>query len=227
MPEPTLSKRAAGLKSSAIRDLLALTEKPGVLSLAGGLPAPETFPAERLAVASTRLLESGGAAALQYTTTEGLPVLREWIAAREAELCGRECSPDDVLVTSGSQQALLLLGLALADPGTAIVVEQPGYLGGLQALRACGAELVAVRCDEYGLDVDALAARLGDGLRPAAVYTVPSFQNPSGALMPAERRAALGALADHYGFVVIDDDPYGDLWFDAPPPPPVRAHTDN
>jgi 2-aminoadipate transaminase len=217
--------RVDAIGSSAIRDLLALTSAPEVLSLAGGLPAVETFPTQRLADASARLFDLDPGSSLQYATTEGHAGLRAWVAAREQERSGVACDADDVVVTSGSQQALLLCALALCEQGDVVVTDDPGYVGGLQAFAAAGARLVGVPVDEGGLDVDHLARRLADGLRPVACYTVSTFQNPGGATMGEDRRRALAALADRYGFVVVDDDPYADLWFDRPPPAPVRAHT--
>lgn len=211
-PADLLAARAAGLRSSAIRDLLALTAAPDVLSLAGGLPAFETLPADDVATAVVELL-AAGRGALQYGQTEGEGVLRAWIA--EHELDG--ATADRVLVTHGSQQALRLLVEALVEPGDAVVVERPSYLGMLQALATSGADVVDVACDEDGIDVDELAALLAAGLRPKLCYLAPTFQNPSGSVLPDERRAVLGELAERHGFVVIDDDPYRELGFEAVP----------
>ncbi|MFN0090935.1 MAG: PLP-dependent aminotransferase family protein [Acidimicrobiales bacterium] len=221
-----LNPLIADLRSSAIRDLLALTQAPGVLSLAGGLPAADTFPADAVSAAAARLLAGDPAAALQYATTEGHPLLRAWIARYEAARSGREVDPDRVLVTSGSQQALDLLIRTLCAPGAVVAVEEPGYLGALQALRAAGASLRPFPVDAEGLDVEALAEALAGGLRPVALYTVATHQNPTGVTLSAERRRTLGELADRYGFVVIEDDPYAELWFEAPPPPPIRRATE-
>jgi 2-aminoadipate transaminase len=211
-----LSRAAGRVRSSAIRDLLALTESAGVLSLAGGLPAVGHVHDPVLAEATARVLADPGAA--QYGTTEGWRPLRDWIARR----LGGDADPGDVRVTHGSQQALDLVVRALVDPGAPVVVERPTYLGAVQALAAAGARAYAVPVDADGLDTERLAAALAGGLRPALCYLAPTYQNPSGAVMSADRRAHLGALADRYGFVVVDDDPYRELGFS---PPPSRLRT--
>ncbi|MDQ1289243.1 MAG: 2-aminoadipate transaminase [Actinomycetota bacterium] len=214
------------LESSAIRDMLAVAGRPGMLSLAGGLPAGDLFPVDRLARVVAGLLATDPGLALQYGPTEGHEPLRAWIAAYESLRCGREVALDQVLVTAGSQQALDLVARTLCSPGDTIVVEEPGYLGALQVLRAAGIRLVPVPVDADGLDVENLAVRLAAGLRPVAVHTVTSFQNPSGTTLREPRRRMLAALADRYGFVVVEDDPYAELCFDGRPRPPVRSFGD-
>jgi 2-aminoadipate transaminase len=221
-----LNPLVAELGSSAIRDLLALATRPGMLSLAGGLPAADTFPAARLAVAAGHLLRTRPEAGLQYGPTEGDDRLRTWIAGYEGTRSGRDVDAARVIVTAGSQQALDLVARTLVHPGAAVVVEEPGYLGALQALRAAGADLVPVPVDADGLDVDVLADRLADRLRPVAVHTVTTFHNPSGVTLSVERRRRLAELADRYGFVVIEDDPYAEIRFDGGPLPAVRTFTD-
>jgi 2-aminoadipate transaminase len=179
-------------------------DRPDVISLAGGLPAPETFPTAALANAISSLL-ARDPLALQYSTTEGYAPLREWIGVRNGVDAGR------VLITHGSQQALDLIARALVEPGATVALADPGYVGAIQALRLAGARLEAVPSDADGLVVDVLAERLRAGVRPALVYVVANFDNPSGATLSYERRAELGRLADHYGFVVVEDDPYGEL----------------
>ena len=213
---PALSAAAGRVPTSAIRDLLALTEDDRVLSLAGGLPAVGHVHDRVLADIAARVLAEPGAA--QYATTEGWPPLRAWLAAGLATGGAPAADGDDVRVTHGSQQALELTVRALVDPGEAVVVEQPTYLGAVQALRAADAAVRAVPVDADGLDTERLAGLLAAGLRPRLCYLAPTYQNPSGVVMAAERRAHLGALADRYGFVVVDDDPYRDLGFSAPPP---------
>ncbi|HSL56583.1 MAG TPA: PLP-dependent aminotransferase family protein [Acidimicrobiales bacterium] len=224
MRPSALSQRVRDLRSSEIRDLLRLTEAPHVLSLAGGLPDPAGFPTAALARAAATV--AGDPAALQYGATEGLGELREHIAARAGERLGRIVPVDEVVVTTGSQQGLDLVARALCDPGDVVVVEDPGYLGALQALRAAGVRVVGVPVDDDGLRVDSLDALLRDGLRPRLVYTVPTFSNPTGATLSAERRAALAALADRHGVVVVEDAPYEDLRFRGASLPPVAAGTD-
>ena len=197
------------ITSSAIRDLLEVAERPDVLSLAGGLPAPESFPAERLAAALADVLATDAARALQYSTSAGLEGLRRWIADRR----GPAFRAEDVVVTAGSQQALDLVARTLVEPGDPVVLADPGYVGAIQAFRLAGADLVPVAADGDGLRVDVLADGLASGAIPvpAAVYVVANFSNPGGATLPLERRRALAALADRYGFVIVDDDPYGEL----------------
>jgi 2-aminoadipate transaminase len=221
-----LARRVQGMESSVIRDLLALTAQPDVISLAGGLPAESALPAAWLRECADDLLGRLGPAVLQYSTTEGDPQLRALIAQWESGWIGRPVSPDDVLVTSGSQQALDLLAKVLVDPGDVVVTTDPAYLGALQALHLFEPQLVGVGEDEDGMRVDELADALAGGLRPKLVYLTPTFANPSGTTLPTSRRLALAALADQYGFVVLEDDAYRQLYFDGPPPAPIAASTD-
>jgi 2-aminoadipate transaminase len=208
--EHLLAERARTARSSAVRDLLRLVDQPHVLSLAGGLPSAEHFPTDRIAVAAERALRVTGplgSRSLQYGPTEGDTELRDLLAAREG------VSAERVLVTAGSQQGLDLVARALLDPGDVAIVEQPGYLGAIQALRTCGPRLVGIPTDDDGLRTEVLDAELRRGLRPKLVYVVPNFQNPSGAVLSPERRVHLAELAERYDFVVVEDDPYGELRF--------------
>lgn len=202
-----MSERAAAASSSVIRDLLRLVDRPGMLSLAGGLPAPELLPTERLRLAADAVLSRLATArrATQYGPSEGMGELREVLGVRLA------CEVADVVVTTGSQQAVDLVARALFDPGDVVVVESPTYLGSLQSFRSHGAEIVAVPGDAEGMRVDRLAALLDRGLRPRALYVVPNFANPTGATLPLDRRRTLVELSARYGFVVVEDDPYGEL----------------
>jgi len=204
-----LSAASRRITSSAIRDLLEIAERPGVISLAGGLPAPEAFPGARVAEAMAAVLAEDPGRALQYSTSQGVPALRQWIADDR----GAGATADAVVVTAGSQQALDLIARALVDPGDTVALADPGYVGAIQAFRLAGARLAAVPADEEGVCVDVLAAGLASGETPvpAAVYVVSNFSNPGGATLSRERRQALAALADRYGFVIVDDDPYGAL----------------
>jgi 2-aminoadipate transaminase len=208
--EHLLGKRITSQRSSRIRELLRVTEQPGMLSMAGGLPAPATFPTELLAAAFARAVEREGPTgpvAWQYGPTEGAAPLREQVAAEHA------VALEQVLVTTGSQQSLDLLARVLCDDGDVIAVEQPTYLGALQAFQLAGATVVGVRGDREGLDAAALEAQLHAGLRPKAVYVVANFHNPTGTTLTAERRRHLVGLAERYGFLIIEDDPYGALRF--------------
>lgn len=205
------AQRTQRMSSSAIRELLKLTEKPDVISFAGGLPAPDVFPLEEFAEACRIVLSRDGAQALQYSTTEGYLPLREMIA-RHTGRYGIEISPENVLITSGSQQALDLLGKVFINPGDRILVESPTYLGALQAWNAYGAEYLAVPMDDFGMIPEALEEALRAG--PKFIYVLPNFQNPTGVTLSIERRQKLVELADHYGVPIVEDDPYGQLRYE-------------
>ncbi|MBF6187932.1 MULTISPECIES: PLP-dependent aminotransferase family protein [Nocardia] len=219
---PPLAGKLGGLTSSAIRDLLKLTADADIVSLAGGLPDAELMPRERIAAAADAALRGPGC--LQYTESPGWGPLREVLAARESARLGRTVPVAEVFVTHGSQQALSLLAEVLLDPGALVVVEDPAYVGALQVFRAAGARIVAVPLDAEGMRVDVLRELLGRGERPAVVHTVSNFHNPGGVTMSPARRRELAELAQTHGFWVIEDDPYGELWFDRPAPAPVASH---
>ncbi|MET8797380.1 PLP-dependent aminotransferase family protein [Nocardia sp. NPDC004568] len=221
--EPPLAGKLAGLTSSAIRDLLKLTADPNIVSLAGGLPDAGLMPGARMAAAAESALRTS--AALQYTESPGWGPLRDVLAGRESDRLGRRVDIAEIFVTHGSQQALSLLAEVLLDPGALVVVEDPAYVGALQVFRAAGARIVAVPLDGEGLRVDRLAELLAAGERPALVHTVSNFHNPGGVTMSPRRRQALAALAEAHGFWVIEDDPYGELWFDRPAPAPVASYS--
>lgn len=219
-----LSRRMDGLHSSAIRDLLTLTARPDIVSLAGGLPDPSFIPRDRIRQEIDTVLTDPSS--VQYGETTGTRALRTVLAEREGARIGRSLDPAEVVVTHGSQQALSLLAQVLLDPGDVVVVEDPAYTGALQVFRAAEAEVVGIPLDADGMNVDALASMLASGMRPAVVHTVSNFHNPRGVVLEAARRIELARLADRYGFWVIEDDPYGELWFDSPTPEPVAAHSD-
>jgi 2-aminoadipate transaminase len=214
----TLARRAERLNPSTIREILKLTERPGILSLAGGLPSPDSFPVAAVAEACSRVLRDEGPAALQYAASEGYGPLREWVAAQLQEQ-GLAVSAAQVLVTTGSQQGLDLVGKVLVDPGSAVAVEQPTYLGALQAFSPFEPVFRPVACDDDGPLPQALAAARGARM----AYLLPNFQNPSGRLMPEARRVALVETAAAIGLPLVEDNPYGELWYDAPPPRPLSA----
>ncbi len=216
-----LAARTRHMNPSAIREILKMTERPGVLSLAGGLPSPDSFPLQALQQASDKVWRTQGAQAMQYASSEGLPGLREWIAQRVSRP-GWAVQPEQVLVTTGSQQGLDLLGKVLLDPGSRMLVEQPTYLGALQAFAPYEPVCCPWQADDAGPLPQALSA---PGMnKPRAAYLVPSFQNPTGLCLDEGRRAALGRAISQAGVTLIEDNPYGELWFDAPPPDPVACH---
>ena len=203
--------RMQKMGSSVIRELLKLTEQPDIISFAGGLPAPDVFPVEEFRTACNYVLDHFGPQALQYSTTEGYKPLREMIARHTARYAV-EVTSDNILITSGSQQALDFIGRLFLNRGDYIVVESPTYLGALQAWNAYGAQYIPVRADEDGMIVDELEAALRIG--PKFIYVLPNFQNPSGSTLSLERRQKLVELADRYGVPIVEDDPYGQLRYD-------------
>ena len=203
--------RMQKMGSSVIRELLKFTEQPDIISFAGGLPAPEVFPLKEFQEACNNVLEHVGPQALQYSTTEGYTPLREMIARHTARYAV-EVTADNILITSGSQQALDFIGRLFINRGDYIVVESPTYLGALQAWNAYGAQYIPVRADEHGMIVDELEAALRIG--PKFIYILPNFQNPSGSTLCLERRRQLVDLADKYGVPIIEDDPYGQLRYE-------------
>ncbi|MBK8901591.1 MAG: PLP-dependent aminotransferase family protein [Anaerolineaceae bacterium] len=212
------AQRTQRMGSSMIRELLKLTQKPEIISFAGGLPAPEMFPVEAFEAATQRVLRQHGSQALQYSTTEGYLPLRELIVEKMGRY-GIEASVDNVLITSGSQQALDLIGKLLINPGDLVLTEQPTYLGALQAWRAYQAEFSTVPIDDDGLRIDLLEEALCGG--PKFMYVLPNFQNPGGVTLSYERRLALIDIADRYGVPIIEDDPYGELRFEGEHLPPL------
>jgi 2-aminoadipate transaminase len=197
--------------SSIIRELLKLTEKPDIISFAGGLPAPEVFPVKEFEAATQQVLAEYGSRALQYGTTEGYGPLREYIVQRMSRY-GIEAEPENVLITSGSQQALDLIGKILINPGDLILTEQPTYVGAIQAWRAYQAEFATVPIDDEGLRTDLLEEALCAG--PKFMYILPNFQNPAGVTLSLKRRMKLLEIADRYGIPIIEDDPYGQLRYE-------------
>ncbi|MFJ1869110.1 PLP-dependent aminotransferase family protein [Streptomyces sp. NPDC088097] len=220
---PAFAARASTVGGSPVREILALTERPGVISFAGGLPAPELFDTAGLRAAYAATLTGPGAArALQYSTTEGAPELREAVAAR-ARARGLATTAGDVLVTTGSQQGLTLLAATLLEPGDTVLVEDPTYLAALQCFGLAGARVVPVPCDEEGLLPDALA-EITARERTKLLYTVPTFQNPTGRTLPGGRRAEVARIAARLGLWLVEDDPYGDLRYEGSHQPWIAAH---
>ncbi|MFC6281255.1 MULTISPECIES: aminotransferase-like domain-containing protein [Polaromonas] len=211
-----MADRAEKMNPSVIREILKVTEKPGIISFAGGLPSPKTFPIAAFTKACANVLGSDGEAALQYAASEGYGPLREWVAAS----LPWDIDPAQVLITTGSQQALDLIAKILIDKDSRVLVETPTYLGALQAFTPMEPEFVSVASNAGGIDLQDLAAKAA-GAR--FLYLLPNFQNPTGNSMNEASRAALSAAAARLGVPIIEDNPYGDLWFDAPPPLPLTA----
>jgi len=215
-----LAARTARMNPSAIREILKLTELPGIISLAGGLPSSLTFPVEAVREATARVLRDTPREALQYAASEGFVPLREWVAAEMARH-GLAVSAAQVLITTGSQQGLDLVGKALIDAGSRVAVESPTYLGALQAFVPYEPEFVSVACDDGGPLPEALA---GSAAGARFLYVLPNFQNPSGRSIDAPRRAAIARAAASAGVPIVEDNPYGDLWYDQAPPAPIATH---
>ncbi|WP_180683109.1 PLP-dependent aminotransferase family protein [Tepidicella baoligensis] len=239
----TLAQRAHKMNPSVIREILKVTERPGIISFAGGLPSPKTFPVEVFAEACAKVLRDDGRAALQYAASEGLGALREQVA----EMLPWAVDPAHVLITTGSQQGLDLVGKVLIDPGSRVLVETPTYLGALQAFAPMEPSVVEVASDDEGPLLQDLHHTLGMADDPADapqaperrrllqldldpakdfprfMYVLPNFQNPTGRTMSEARRAALSAETRRLGLPMVEDNPYGDLWFDTPPPAPLTA----
>jgi 2-aminoadipate transaminase len=218
--EYRFANRTKRMGSSVIRELLKLTEQPDIISFGGGLPAPEVFPIKEFQAACNRVLGEQGKLALQYSTTEGYRPLREMIAERTARYAV-DVTPENILITSGSQQALDFIGRVFINQGDFVVVESPTYLGALQAWNAYGAQYISVPSDENGMVTDELEKALRVG--PKFIYVLPNFQNPSGTTLSLERRQRLVELADQYGVPIVEDDPYGQLRFEGEHLSPVVA----
>jgi 2-aminoadipate transaminase len=216
----TLARRAERMNPSVIREILKVTEKPGIISLAGGLPSPKTFPVSAFAEASAAVLANDGPAALQYAASEGFAPLRQAIA----DFLPWNVDPDQILITTGSQQALDLIAKVLIDESSRVLVETPTYLGALQAFTPMEPTVVAVASDDEGVLIDDLKAKVGTGADKARfLYVLPNFQNPTGRTMSDARRAELVKAAAELNLPLVEDNPYGDLWFDNPPPAPLTA----
>jgi len=210
-----ISERAKSLTSSAIREILKITDDPMVISFAGGVPAPQTFPAKLMQEAAVRLLSNAPESVLQYAPTEGSQLLREWIGGHHG------VSADHVLITTGSQQALDLVAKVLIDPGCRVLLENPSYLGALQAFSLFDPVMVPITCDEDGIVPDALTAEIALGAR--FLYTMPNFQNPTGRRMSQARRERLLHELEKSEVIVVEDDPYGELSYDGQSLPTLRS----
>ena len=215
----SLAHRAARMNPSVIREILKVTEKPGIISFAGGLPSAKTFPVVEFSRACATVLRDDAHAALQYASSEGFLPLRRMVA----DMLPWDVDPAHVLITTGSQQGLDLVAKVLIDEGSRVLVETPTYLGALQAFSPMEPEVVSIDSDAQGVRVDDLRRKCSDGSAPRFLYVLPNFQNPTGRTMSEARRAALVSAAAELGLPIVEDNPYGDLWFDQPPPLPLSA----
>ena len=211
------SEAARKTRPSPVRELLKVIKQPGMISFAGGMPAPEVFPIDQFAEGSEKLV-SEGTTLLQYGTTEGFEPLRTFLARWTAPRMGREVELDEILLTAGSQQVLDLFAWAMIDPGDIAIVEDPSYMAALTAFYNHGADFASVPVDGEGMVVSKLPALIErlrkEGKKPKFIYTIVNFQNPAGATMTVERRKELAAIAERYGLAIFEDDPYGYVRFD-------------
>jgi len=219
--KPQFARRMDRLRPSTIREILKVTQQPEIISFAGGLPAPELFPVSDVLSATERVLSETGALALQYGPTEGFAPLRETFAA-EMVRRGVACAAEQVLVTTGSQQALDLVSKVVLDAGDCVLTENPTYLAAIQAFQAYEVRFAAVPTDENGIIPEALPEVI-ERERPKFLYTIPNFQNPTGVTLTAGRRQALCAIAARYQLLVVEDDPYGKLRYAGTDIPPIKA----
>jgi 2-aminoadipate transaminase len=225
LPAPRYAHRVERLKPSTIREMLKVTQDPSVISFGGGLPAAELFPVEEVSAAQDRVMRTRGAAALQYSVTDGIRELREWVAARMGAKHGLSVSADDVVITGGSQQGLDLYGRVFLDPGDAVALANPSYLGAIQAFDAFEADYVPVASDGEGIVPEALDAALARcAVPPKFLYLVPNFDNPSGTTLAAERRPRIVEICARHGVPILEDDPYGEIAFEDAPPPALATY---
>ncbi|MBV8067595.1 MAG: PLP-dependent aminotransferase family protein [Candidatus Eremiobacteraeota bacterium] len=216
------AQRTAHLRASTIREMLKVTQQPDVISFGGGLPAPELFPTAAIGAAALAVMERLGPAALQYSVTEGIPEMRGWVAERLTRRFGRIFDAESVQIVNGSQQGLDLVGKIFLDPGDHVVLEDPSYLGAIQAFDAYQTRYLTVDTDEEGLLPDSLERVLerADPF-PKFLYLVPNFQNPTGRTLSGERRPTVVRICEHFGLPIVEDDPYGELRFEGRNLPPL------
>jgi 2-aminoadipate transaminase len=224
--EKLFAARTHTVHKSFVREILKVTERPEVISFAGGLPNPRFFPVQPLAEAAARVFEEGGPEALQYRSTEGYRPLREYLAQRYHTRLGLEVAPDEIVITTGSQQALDLLGKVFLDEGDGVALERPGYLGAIQAFGIYQPQFHPLPLHEEGVEVEALRRTLAQP-RTKLFYSVPNFQNPSGISYSEETRQAVAEACGETGKVAIEDDPYGELRFRGEPKQSLRHYLDD
>jgi len=217
------ARRMSGIKASEIREILKVTERPEMISFAGGLPAPELFPVGEIKNVNRIVLEEDGRKALQYTTTEGYPPLRKWIAERMNTRLGTAFDSENILITHGSQQALDLSGMVFLDEGDTVLCESPTYLAAISAFRAYGCRFAEVPADGHGMMMPELEHQLKTHANAKLIYMIPDFQNPTGQTWNIERRRQLADISAKHGVAVIEDNPYGELRFENEFLPSVKS----
>lgn len=218
-----LAERMSNLKASEIRELLKLTEEPDIISFAGGLPAPELFPIEKLKGIAENVIENEGRFALQYSTTEGYKALRRIIAQQRMTNAKVKVTEDDILITNGSQQGLDFSGRVFLDKDDVIICESPSYLGAINAFKAYMPRFVEIPMDDNGMIIDELEKALKENPNAKFIYTIPDFQNPTGKTMSVDRRKRLVELSAQYDIPVIEDNPYGELRFEGEVLPSIKS----
>ncbi|MDB5092022.1 MAG: aminotransferase [Candidatus Eremiobacteraeota bacterium] len=220
-----LARRVERLKPSTIREMLKVTENPEVISFGGGLPAAELFPVEEISAAQDRVMRTRGAAALQYSVTDGVREVRSWVAARLNAQHGVDIQADDVVVTGGSQQGLDLYGRVFLDPGDVVALENPSYLGAIQAFDAYEPRYLPVTSDAHGIVPAALDVALAAAApKPKFLYLVCNYENPTGNTLAAERRPQITEICARHGVPILEDDPYGEITFERAAPAPLLRH---
>jgi 2-aminoadipate transaminase len=208
------AQRTARMRASTIREMLKVTQQPDVISFGGGLPAPELFPTDAIAECTAEVMRETGSLALQYGVTDGIPELRQWVAQRLTERIGAPHEASEILIVNGSQQGLDLIGKIFIDPGDHIVLENPSYLGAIQAFDAYQARYLVAQTDEDGVIPESLEHVLAHAEPlPKFVYLVPNFQNPTGRTLSHDRRERIVRICEHFGVPIVEDDPYGELRF--------------
>lgn len=221
--ELKFAERMSYIKASEIREILKVTEQEDVISFAGGLPAPELFPIDEINEITQIVLKEAGTKALQYTTTEGYPPLREWIATRMNKCLGTTFDKDNILITHGSQQGLDLSGKVFLDEGDIVLCESPTYLAAISALKSYGCKFIEIPTDEAGMNMNVLEDVLSNTENIKLIYVIPTFQNPTGKTWSLERRKKLAELSSRYGVTVVEDNPYGELRFEGESLPSIKS----
>ena len=222
LPPLRLARRVERLRPSTIREMLKVTQDPAVISFGGGLPAAELFPVDDVSAAQNRVMATRGAQALQYSVTDGVPELRAWVAEHLRARYGVDVTAEDVVITSGSQQGLDLYARIFLDPGDVVALENPSYLGAIQAFDAFEPTYLPIESDQHGILPDALEAAFAAAQPlPKFLYLVPNYENPTGNTLAAERRPRIAELCARFGVAILEDDPYGTIAFDGQPPPPL------